>query len=256
MNNNINTIYENAKIYDILIGDSLRDDELTFYKDLISEFGQPILELACGSGRVTIPLAKLGFDITGIDISSSMLELGKLKDRNFSHIFQIGDMRSFELNRKFKFIFIPTQSFQHLLSKKDVEDCFSAVKKHLTEDGVFLIQIFTPAPSILSKSVGEFTQTSKPYYIDRANNLRYFAKIETNYNWATQVLDAKYYYHTDVNTEEKEISLTMRQFFPKEIDALAEYNGFEIVAKFGDTQKTPFDKKPHYQHLLLRQRKE
>jgi hypothetical protein len=63
---------------------------------------------------------------------------------------------------------------------------------------------------------------------------------------------ATYFYHTDTDSTEKAFKLSMRQFFPQELDALLGYNGFEIIAKYGDDQFTPFEQKPFYQNVLCR----
>jgi SAM-dependent methyltransferase len=247
-----NSIYSTSEIYDIFFGEPESINGLNFYHDLINEFGQPVLELACGSGRITLELAKQGIDITGIDLSSSMIELAKIKNKNYSDIFHVADMRAFDLKKMFGFVFIPAQSFQHLLTKADYEQCFAAVRNHLSPKGAFLIQIFTPAPQILAKNPEDVSPTSKPFYVDKKTGTKYYAKIKTNYDWATQILYIEYLYHNEQDTVERTFTLAMRQYFPKEIDSIAEYNGFEIISKYGDDKRTPFDKKPGYQNILLK----
>lgn len=248
------SIYANAKLYDILFGDYETDEGLAFYEELIGQFGEPVLELACGSGRITIPLVRKGIDIAGIDCSKDMVKLAKTKARSFSERFMVADMRQFDLGKEFSFIFVPAQAFQHLLTRTDVEMCLDRVRRHLASHGAFLVQVFNPSPAILSQSSDEAVSMSKPYYEDKESGERYYASIKMKYDFGSQILSSRYFWHTDSHPKDRVLILEMRQFFPQELDALVEYNGFEIIAKYGDTDKTPFDENPAYQHLLLKKR--
>ena len=68
-----------AQRYDLVMGAYASGDQLNFYHRQVARYGEPVLELACGSGRLTIPLAKEGVNITGVDISEDMLALAKSK---------------------------------------------------------------------------------------------------------------------------------------------------------------------------------
>ena len=63
-----------------------------------------------------------------------------------------------------------------------------------------------------------------------------------------------YQYKSDDGSVHGSFDLSMRQFFPQEIDALVHYAGFEIVAKYGDLDQTPFAQQPAYQHIVCRPR--
>ncbi len=113
-------------------------------------YGGPILELACGSGRVTFPLAREGFEIWDIDNSPEMLKIfdRKLKDedpdvRERVHFSQ-QDMRTFQLDRKFKVIIIPFNSFLLLTDRADIDKCLQTCLEHLEDDGQFIIDVFSP----------------------------------------------------------------------------------------------------------------
>src|SRR5262249_46089024 len=97
-------IYDEARHYDALFPGP---NDLPFYQRQIAACSGPILELACGSGRLTVPLAAAGVDITGIDQSHSMLEAaGKRAAReNVRLSFHQGDIRNYDLGRKFGLIF-------------------------------------------------------------------------------------------------------------------------------------------------------
>src|SRR4051812_27986040 len=97
-------LYDDARHYEALFPGP---NDLPFYRRQVAAYGGPVLELACGTGRLTIPLALDGADITGIDRSRSMLEAARSRAarHQVEVSFQEGDMRDYALGRKFKFIF-------------------------------------------------------------------------------------------------------------------------------------------------------
>ncbi len=135
-------------IYDANIYDGLNTFlyDLPFYKKwLPKNQNAQILELCCGSGRLTIPIAK-EYNICGVDNSVSMLEQAKLKagKEGLNIQFVEADIRTLDLPNKFDLIFIPFNSILHLYQNQDLFDTFNVVKKHLKEDGLFLLDCFNP----------------------------------------------------------------------------------------------------------------
>ena len=102
-----------------------RTQDVAFYRDAVREFGDPVLELGCGTGRITMALAQMGKRVTGLDLSERMLERAALKraalnkeERERVHLVQ-ADMTRFDLGEKFQLIIIPFRPFQHLLEVRD-----------------------------------------------------------------------------------------------------------------------------------------
>lgn len=146
MNNNykVGDLIYDADIYDGL-NTFLYD--LQFYKKwLLKNKGSQILELGCGTGRLTIPIAKDGYDITGIDFTSSMLEQAKVKASRAGLDIEFiqADMRTLDLPEKFDLIFIPFNSIHHLYKNEDLFKAFKVIKQHLKEGGLFLLDCFNP----------------------------------------------------------------------------------------------------------------
>lgn len=135
-------------IYDANIYDGLNTFlyDLAFYKKwLPKNKDAKILELCCGSGRLTIPIAK-EYNICGVDNSKSMLEQAKLESRKegLKIEFIEADIRTLNLPYKYDLIFIPFNSIHHLYENQDLFDTLNVVKKHLKEDGLFLFDCFNP----------------------------------------------------------------------------------------------------------------
>jgi ubiquinone/menaquinone biosynthesis C-methylase UbiE len=99
------------------------------------------LDIACGTGRITLRLAEIGLKCTGIDTSDPMLGLAKEKARN--HGFDITylniDMRSFNLHKKFDLLTMAGNSFQALLTEKDQFDCLSSIASHMHDKSLFIM---------------------------------------------------------------------------------------------------------------------
>jgi hypothetical protein len=165
-------------------------------------------------------------------------------------------MRSFEIGQHYGFVFVPAQSFQHLLRREDVEQTLDCVRRHLAPGGAFLIQIFTPSPAILARAVegAHPIPTSKDWYSDARSGRRFAASIHVEYDAAKQVSVSTYDYRSEDCEVRGSFAVTLRQFFPQEIDGLLHYNGFDVLAKYGDLERTPFDEKPAYQHIVCRPR--
>jgi cyclopropane fatty-acyl-phospholipid synthase-like methyltransferase len=123
-------------------------DDVDFWLGEAARTDGPLLELGCGTGRVTIPLAARGCQITGLDISDSMLRRARSKaaDAGVVATWILGDMRGFELDRQFAMIFCPFGTFNHL-RRDDVAQCLSAAREHLLPGGHFALDTFNSSDS-------------------------------------------------------------------------------------------------------------
>lgn len=229
-------IYLDGRHYDLQINHL---DDLTFYLHQIGIYGEPVLELACGTGRLTIPIAEQGIHITGLDISEGMLSQAKIKaNKKGVKIDWIkADCRNFNLKKKFNFIFLPANSIAHLHDLESIEACFSCVKKHLATKGRFVIDIFNPSLNILTRDSSKHYPVAE--YPDPDGKGTVVITENNVYDDANQINRIKWYYKID-NKEEYVKELNMRIFYPQELDELLHYNGFIIEAKFGNYNMESF----------------
>jgi ubiquinone/menaquinone biosynthesis C-methylase UbiE len=125
-------------------------DDTAFYDRVAREVGGPILELACGTGRIALPLAKAGLHVTGVDRSEAMLTIAQSKlaalpasvQERLSLINQ--DMSELDLGRRFGFVFVPARSFQHLLTIDLQRKSLEAIRRHLGPTGRLALHLFDP----------------------------------------------------------------------------------------------------------------
>ncbi|MFX0056086.1 MAG: class I SAM-dependent methyltransferase [Candidatus Hermodarchaeota archaeon] len=245
-------IYSDGRHYDLMLDvRGQTDSGLEFYLQQTRKYQGPVLELACGTGRLTIPLAQ-EVSITGLDFSKAMLDLArqKVKERGLDIEFIRGDMTNFELNKKFKLILMTGIAFAHLETREDVEGCLSCVKHHLTDDGRFIFDFFNPSLAILTRNPSEKFPHAE--YPDPDGNGTVTITESNKYDSATQI--NKLQLHFKLGEREETHSVNMRMFFPQELDALLYYNGFEIEQKYGGYDGQPFDSDSGVQIVICRPR--
>lgn len=230
-------LYDEGRHYDLLMPGP---NDLPFYESQANKYGGPVLELACGTGRLTVPLRLAGADITGLDRSREMLEVARSKtERHGTEIEYVhADARSYSLGRLFRLIFIANNSLSHLLRREDVEACLRCVRQHLAPDGRFIVDIFTPSLHFLARDparrypVGEYEDPDGCGHVTVSETYKH--------DPATQVSHSTWHYQREGEPAAWDVSLDMRMFYPQEIDALLIYNGFVIEHKYGDFSETPY----------------
>src|ERR1700733_5960948 len=111
-------LYDNPALYDALLPVGAH---LPYYAGLARQASGHILELACGTGQLTVPLAGTGLRIAGLDLSEPMLRTARERASNakVSVEYVLGGMRNFSLGRQFALIFIARNSLLHLHSTED-----------------------------------------------------------------------------------------------------------------------------------------
>ncbi len=130
------------------------EGEVDFYVEEAVDAGGPILELGCGTGRVLLPVARAGIEISGLDIDGRLLDLLREKitqgdpvvaDR--VDLFQ-ADMTAFDLKRMYKAVIIPYRAFQHLLTPSDQRDALLCISRHLERGGRLVFNTYDPLADI------------------------------------------------------------------------------------------------------------
>jgi SAM-dependent methyltransferase len=132
-----------AQTYDVSVPDW--PGEIDFYRELATEahsHGRSVLEVACGTGRVAVPLAREGVEVVGLDLSSAMLEVAREKSVDMGTLRWVqGDMRSFELGEAFGLVIIPGHSFQNLVTAADQIACLESIRRHLVPGGLLVVHL-------------------------------------------------------------------------------------------------------------------
>lgn len=214
------------------------DWDLPFYMKWCRRAKGPILELCCGTGRLTIPLAKSGIEIEGLDVCESMLRSAreKAKQAGVDISWHKADMRKFRLPKKYGIIFIPFNSLQNTYRLEDVERIFDNIKRHLRRDGYFILDVFNPSIRLMADRERKSMNQFKGKLPDGRSLI---VREQCAYDSATQCNRVTWNFTID---KVKKITqkLDMRCFYPLELDMILKYNGFKIWRKFGDFRENDF----------------
>lgn len=258
MENTTNTEYKVGDlIYDANIYDGLNTflSDLQFYKNWMpKEVNAEILELCSGSGRLTIPLAKEGLKITGVDNSKSMLEQAKIKTKNekLEISFILADIRNLDLTKKYDLIFIPFNSIHHLYDNQDLFDTFKVVEKHLKDNGLFIFDCYNPNIQYITEAekgknkIAEYTTT---------DNRKVIIEQTMKYESITQINRIEWHYFIN-DVFHSVQNLDMRMYYPQELDSYLKYSGFTILHKFGNFDEDKFNNKSEKQIFVCLKSKE
>jgi SAM-dependent methyltransferase len=238
-------LYEDGEHYDRIHC----EDDLQFWPNVAEEFGSPILELGCGTGRIALELASAEHRVFGIDRSPHMFARAREKasGRGLSVEFIEGDFRAFSIPTAFKTVIFPANTLCHVHTRLEFEQLTRSVRNSLTGEGVFVLDVFVPNPLILIRDpegrypFGEYTTDSGTTRITSCNR----------YDAATQINHITTYTQTGDN-HPIEGSLDLRMYYPQELDALLTYNGFSIIDKFGSAERDPFGPDSHQQLIICR----
>ena len=148
-------LYDVPKLYDLAFGPGPCEP---FYREEARRAAGPVLELACGTGRLTIPIARDGHEIVGLDASPAMLEAAHAKTKQAGvqgATFVRADMRSFALEGRFALVIVSCNSLAHLTTNDDLRACFSRIREHLRPGATVAFDIVNPDVTSLARSASE-----------------------------------------------------------------------------------------------------
>lgn len=253
-----------AEFYDSVDPYNQRED-VAFYENLAREARGPILELGCGTGRVLLPSARAGYEITGLDASAAMLAVCR---KNLARegpgvqarvVLHSGDMRAFDLGRKFALITIPFRPFQHLETVTDQLACLACVRQHLAPGGRFVFDLFDPRLDALvdetrATGFGHEPEVTMP----DGRKLKRWARVP-HHDRPNQVLHCELIYDTVTpdGAEARVIdAFRMRYLFRFEAEHLLARAGFEVEALYCDYDKSPYGAKPEQELIFVAHAKE
>ncbi len=137
-----------ASVYDLFMDNIPYDKWSSYVLDLLKEYNINdgiILDLGCGTGNITEPLAKAGYDMIGIDNSDEMLNiaLDKKYENDLDILYLNQDMRSFELYGTVRAIVSICDSINYITSTEDLIEVFKLVNNYLDPEGIFIFDLNT-----------------------------------------------------------------------------------------------------------------
>ena len=214
-------------------------NDVRFYLNQAQAASGPVLEIGCGTGRVTIPLAAAGVDITGLDVSGAMLEEAKRKadEQGIRLAWIEADGRSFDLGGDFALIIMPFNTLQFFRDAASLKQIFDRVRTHLRPSGRFVFDVFNPQVAFLAADPTKRYERAR--YPDPHGGGEVILEETREYVADRQVVRSTRYYHIGTQRDCSIRSLELRCFFPCELDLLLEHFGFRLLAKYGDFDGSP-----------------
>jgi len=234
-----------------------RRDDVRFYVDLAKRIGGPVLELACGAGRISLPIAKAGIEVTGLDASPEMLRYateraGKLPIKIAERLrFVRGDLRTFRLDGRFPLVFCGFNSVQHLYGRVDMERFLERVHAHLAPGGTFAFDVLMPEPEFHLMKPGR--RWARSPFTHPVTKVRYEYTEAYAHDPIAQILyiDIRLAHPTD-SQQDVLMMVSHRQFYPQELEAMLHWGGFAVVESHGDFDGSPIGPESPSQIMICR----
>lgn len=214
------------------------------YRNFAELSGGTILELASGSGRVLLPLARAGYAITGVDSSANMLEIARQQAKSEGLISRVTlvqqDITHLQLGRKFRMAFIALGSFAHLVTHAQQQETLAAIRSHMSKGGTFIIDI-SNADAHYLEDLGGHVLHQGTWKRDDGSMLTHFISPAAATDQHMLELTHFYEQHTQGGPVLRTTVTTHLYLFERgEMELLLEQAGFTIIDIFGDHDLGPF----------------
>jgi SAM-dependent methyltransferase len=215
-----------AAIYeDVLRGDE--ESTVAMLADLAR--GGPALELAIGTGRIALPLAARGIRVDGVDLSTAMVAKLRNKPGGERLSVTMGDFAEVPVEGTYRLIYLVFNTLFNLLTQEEQVRCFENVARHLTADGLFVVEAFVPA------------------YLHRLRDDKYVDAERVDVHQVTfdvgrhdpiaQRLDES---HLVLSADGVQLfPIVTRYAWPSELDLMARIAGLRLVDRFGGWEREP-----------------
>ena len=250
MKNTSRNIYEDPAVYDAMHW--WKTNDIDFVCDLITELGDPVLELGAGTGRLAKPIMEKGLSYHGIDSSKEYVAWAqnKLKPLEQLGTIEMGDMRDIKTDRTFQTCFIGFNSIFHLMTNDDLAACFNSVYEHLNMGGYFFIDMFLPDPSFLHRE-------NIQHHImdfDHPEGGKCMVKETNDYDEVTQVNAITWYFYRENQPQPDIYTFDMHMIYPDTMFRLLSEVGFSIRHVWGDYDKSTMDEDSRLQFYLCQKK--
>jgi ubiquinone/menaquinone biosynthesis C-methylase UbiE len=221
--------------------------DVAFYRQLAHECAAPVLELACGTGRIAVALAEAGIDVTGVDVSEGMLAIARSKRAALPEAARqrltliAGDMCELRLDQQFRLIFVAFRSFQHLLTVDHQRKALAAMRRYLAPGGRLVLHLFDPRLDLLIEGIAALPRLSGT---DPATQRRYTGEVlQTRFDHVAQLRHDLWQYTEFSATgdilDQATREMSLRWTWRWELHHLLELCGYAVEAEYSDFTGSP-----------------
>jgi ubiquinone/menaquinone biosynthesis C-methylase UbiE len=219
-------------------------EDVDMYRNYAEACGGNILELACGSGRVLLPLAEDGFTLTGVDTSGQMLELARqrLKQAGVAERCKLvqQDMGSLQLDETFRLAFIALGSFGHITERREQQKVLAVIRGQLSRGGMCIIDISNTDARYLEGLSGQMLHQGT-WRRDDGTFLTHLMSPTSSAD--RHLLELTHFYdrHKQGENVTRTVVTTYLYLFERsEMELMLEQAGFVVKDVYGDYELTPY----------------
>jgi ubiquinone/menaquinone biosynthesis C-methylase UbiE len=230
-----------ADIYDSYVN---VDYDIPFFLKETENYEKDILELMCGTGRISIPLLQAGKRMVCVDYSNCMLDIFKSKISGKDYNLQLIniDVAELKFQNKFGMILLPFHSLSEILEKEKQLEALNRISECLETGGTFICALQNPAIKLktadgIKRSLGEFrTGNNKKILISYMNKRNPGTGIVSGYQ-VYELFD-----ENNLIIETRRLEINFLPVSDKEFQEMVGCAGMKITDVFGDYSYSPFVK--------------
>jgi SAM-dependent methyltransferase len=189
----------------------------------------PVLELAVGSGRIALPLARRGIRVDGIDNSTAMVDKMRERPGGDEISVTIGDFSDVGVDGTYSMVYLVANSLECLTTQEKQIRCFENVAAHLTDDGLFVVESSLPA-WLDGLQRNQYVRTE-------ALDVNYVALDTARHDPVRQSLERVVVILT--NDHVRLIPVVFRYVWPSEMDLMARLAGLQLKERWGGWNREP-----------------
>lgn len=238
-----------ADLYDYYVN---TDMDIKFYIELCKG-RKNILELMCGTGRVSMYLINEGYNLTCVDYCQRMLDIfkSKLYESQKARII-CQDVCELDIKDEFDLIIIPFNSFSEITDYKKREQTLKRIYSHLSDNGVFFVSLYNPRYRIKTAyvkkhNIGKFQMTDGKMLC---------VSYKNKYNIKENTIKGMQYYDIydkyNILREKRKINIKFSLISEEEITAAAKNAGFSVQSVYGDYEKNYFREESSYMNFVFK----
>ena len=229
-----------ADIYDFYVN---VDFDIQFFLKEAEDFEGGILELMCGTGRVSIPLLESGKQMTCVDYSKGMLNSfeQKIKHKDYPVNLVQMDVTHLDLNKKYGLIILPFHSITEITSTDLQMKALQSISSHLDKNGVFILTLQNPKTRLktadgIPRVMGKFSlEDGKQMIISYMNQYNESDKIVSGFQFY-EIFDS-----TNTLIEKRFLEINFKPISDSELREMIQLTGLEIIEIYGDYNYGEFD---------------
>lgn len=245
-------VYTDSILYDL---ENTVVDEMPILLRYAGEVGGPILDLACGTGRTTLPMAEAGYELIGVDVSEPMLSRAreKARERGLEIAFHRRDCADLDLPLTARMATMTGHAFQEFLTNEAQDKLLRSVSRHLTPGGLFVFDTRFPSHDNLHKPAGE-----QPWQtVKDEHGWTVSVTVVWSYDVVAQVQDYVMIDRISNGTgavEETRSLGRLRYTWPREMERLLDMHGFDLETIYGEWDESPLSATSYDMVVVARKR--